>query len=207
VLLVTLVPRSPRSFALAATVAAVTLLAGACGGSSSHASSQSGSNSSVSSNAIVWPRPDNTGAAINAAGLPALPAEALSVHYHAHLDVIIDGQPVIVAQYIGIDIVNRRISPLHTHDSSGIIHVESPEPTTYTLGQFFTEWAVRLTAQCIDTYCAGPTRQNIATVNGQTFNGDPSTIPFFPHAQITLWSGPPGPPPPLPSSYNFPRGD
>jgi hypothetical protein len=196
--------RSSGRPALAAFVAAVTLLATACGGSSSHA--QSGSTSSVSSNAILWPRPDNTGAAIKAAGLPALPAEALSVHYHAHLDVIIDGQPVIVPPYIGIDIKNRQISPLHTHDASGIVHIESPEPTTYTLGQFFTEWAVRLTAQCIDSFCAGPTRQNIATVNGQTFSGDPSTIPFSPHQQITLWSGPPGPPPQLPSSYNFPQG-
>ena len=204
-LAVTLVSRTPRPAALAAIVAVVTLLASACGGSSSNGS-QSGSTSSASPNAIVWPRPDNTAAAIKAAGLPALPAEALSVHYHAHLDVIIDGQPVIVAQYIGIDLKNGRISPLHTHDTSGIIHIESPEPTTYTLGQFFTQWAVRLTAQCINTYCVGPTRQNIATVNGQTFNGDPSTIPFSPHQQITLWSGPPGPPPSLPGSYNFPPG-
>jgi hypothetical protein len=197
--------RSSRPPALAAVVAAVTLLATACGGSSSHA--QSGSTSSLSSNAILWPRPDNTAAAIKAAGLPSFSAEALSVHYHSHLDVIIDGQPVIVPPYIGIDIKNRRISPLHTHDASGIVHIESPEPTTYTLGQFFTEWAVRLTAQCIDSFCAGPSRQNIATVNGQTFSGDPSTIPFSPHEQITLWSGPPGPPPQLPSSYNFPPGD
>jgi len=204
-LAVTLVSRTPRPAALTAVAAVVTLLVTACGGSASHGS-QSGSTGSAGSNAIVWPRPDNTAAAIKAAGLPALPAEALSVHYHAHLDVIIDGQPVIVAQYIGIDLKNGRISPLHTHDTSGIIHIESPEPTTYTLGQFFTQWAVRLTAQCINTSCVGPTRQNIATVNGQTFNGDPSTIPFSPHQQITLWSGPPGPPPSLPGSYNFPPG-
>jgi hypothetical protein len=191
---------------VAAIVAAVTLLAGACGGSSSNASSQSASTSSAVANAIVWPRPDNTAAAIRAAGLPALPGEALTVHYHAHLDVIIDDRPVIVPQYIGIDLKNRQISPLHTHDASGIIHIESPEPMTYTLGQFFTQWAVRLDAQCINSYCEGPTRQNIATVNGQTFSGDPATIPFSPHAQITLWSGPPGPPPPLPGSYNFPPG-
>jgi hypothetical protein len=204
-LFVALVSRTPRPAALAAIVAVVTLLVSACGGSSSQGS-QSGPTSSASSNAIVWPRPDDTAAAIKAAGLPALPGEALSVHYHAHLDVIIDGQPVIVPQYIGIALNPVKISPLHTHDTSGIIHIESPEPITYTLGQFFTQWAVRLTAQCIQSFCVGPTRQNIATVNGQTFSGDPATIPFSPHAQITLWSGPPGPPPPLPGSYHFPPG-
>ena len=200
--------RFSRLPTLAAILAAVTLLAGACGGSSSHASAQpgSGSTSSASSSAVVWPRPTNTAAAIKAAGLPALPAEALFEHYHAHLDVIIDGQSVTVPAAIGIDIQNQRISPLHTHDASGVIHIESPTARTYTLGQFFTEWAVRLTAQCIGSFCAGPSRQNIATVNGQTVSGDPSSIVFTPYAQITLWSGPPGPPPQLPSSYNFPRG-
>jgi hypothetical protein len=196
--------RLPR---LAAIIAAVALLASACGGSSGHGSAQStGATGNAGSSSILWPRPTDTGAAISAAGLPAFPAEALTVHYHAHLDVIIDGQPVTVPPYIGIDIVNSRISPLHTHDSSGIIHIESPQQTTYTLGQFFTQWAVRLNAQCMGSFCTGPTRQNIATVNGHAFGGDPSTIPFSHHEQITLWSGPPGPPPSPPGSYNFPPG-
>jgi hypothetical protein len=29
---------------------------------------------------------------------------------------------------------------LHTHDISGIIHVESPDNRTFTLGQFFDIW-------------------------------------------------------------------
>jgi hypothetical protein len=187
---------------LAVLVAAVALLAGACSGSSNHALAQTG----ASSGGIVWPRPTDTTSAIQAANLPALPAEGQFDHYHAHLDVIIDGQPVTVPANVGIDIENQRISPVHTHDTSGVIHVESTTHSTYTLGQFFTEWGVTLNSQCIGSYCAGPGRQILATVDGQPWTGDPSAIPFKPHSQITLWSGPPGSPPRLRSSYNFPPG-
>ncbi|HEU4655301.1 MAG TPA: hypothetical protein VFS47_15035, partial [Steroidobacteraceae bacterium] len=34
---------------------------------------------------------------------------------------------------------------LHTHDNSGILHVEAPEPATFTLGQFFDIWGQPLT--------------------------------------------------------------
>ncbi|HSS25258.1 MAG TPA: hypothetical protein VLL82_12860 [Mycobacterium sp.] len=189
--------------ALAVVLATVALLAGACSGSSGHASAQPGASTS---GGIVWPRPTDTAAAIQAANLPALPAEGQFEHYHAHLDVIIDGQAVTVPANVGIDIENQRISPVHTHDTSGVIHIESTTHTTYTLGQFFTQWGVKLNGQCIGTFCAGPARQILATVNGQPVTGDPSTIPFTPHAQITLWSGPPGPPPQLPGSYDFPPG-
>lgn len=29
---------------------------------------------------------------------------------------------------------------MHTHDSSGLIHIESPDRTNYTLGKFFETW-------------------------------------------------------------------
>jgi hypothetical protein len=185
-------------------LAAVALLASGCSsGSSARASAQSATGAG---GGINWPRPANTAAAINAAHLPALPAEGQFEHYHAHLDVIIDGQRVTVPANVGIDIESQRISPVHTHDTSGIIHIESTTHSTYTLGQFFTEWGVQLNRQCIGSFCAGPNRQILATVDGQPVTGDPSTIPFTPHAQITLWSGPPGPPPQLPRSYDFPAG-
>jgi hypothetical protein len=195
--------RLSRTATLAAVFATVALLAGACRGSSGHASTQPGASTG---GGIVWPRPTDTAATIEAANLPALPAEEQFEHYHAHLDVIIECQAVTVPANVGIDIQNQRISPVHTHDTSGVIHIEATTHTTYTLSQFFTEWGIKLNGQCIGSFCAGPSRQILATVEGQPVTGDPSTIPFTPHAQITLWSGPPGPPPQLPSSYNFPAG-
>ena len=54
------------------------------------------------------------------------------------------------------------IAALHTHDASGIVHIESPDKRDYTLGQFFDVWGVRLSSTCLGApYCnvgrqAGP---------------------------------------------------
>jgi hypothetical protein len=37
---------------------------------------------------------------------------------------------------------NTCFEPVHTHDDSGVIHIESPTNTNYTLSQFFTEWSL-----------------------------------------------------------------
>ena len=58
------------------------------------------------------------------------------------------------------------ISPLHTHDVSGVLHTESATAVDNTLGQFFTEWDVKLTADCIDAYCT-PGKRIVVYVNGR----------------------------------------
>jgi hypothetical protein len=105
------------------------------------------------------------------------PKEFLTNHAHAHLDVFVDGKPIVVPAGIGINIDDpevRRfdepdgsvayggitlcttpcISPLHTHDSTGIIHTESASPEPNTLGQFFTEWGVDLGDSCVGEFCS-----------------------------------------------------
>ncbi|MFD0361125.1 hypothetical protein ACFQZZ_06635 [Nocardia sp. GCM10030253] len=61
-------------------------------------------------------------------------------HYHAHLEVIVYGHPVTVPALVGIDEARMMGSPMHTHDASGIVHLESGEDIPFTLGQFFTQW-------------------------------------------------------------------
>lgn len=46
-------------------------------------------------------------------------------HIHAHLDIFVDGTPFTVPSQIGIDPEGRCLYWLHTHDDSGIIHIES----------------------------------------------------------------------------------
>ena len=67
-----------------------------------------------------WSAPTDAAAAMRAAGLPMLSREGTVEHIHAHLDVRVNGQPVDVPAMIGID--RRGISPVHTHDSTGVIH-------------------------------------------------------------------------------------
>ena len=76
-------------------------------------------------------------------GLPALTAEGEALHTHQHIDIYVDGQPVVVPAYIGINATEGFLSPIHTHDSTGIIHVESPTVRDFTLGEFFDVWGVR----------------------------------------------------------------
>lgn len=80
------------------------------------------------------------------------------MHDHISLNVTIDGTPIIVPIHIGMNqtwifadpllyanhILDKYgmggMSPLHTHDSSGIIHVEFNKIRYYTLGEFLDIW-------------------------------------------------------------------
>jgi hypothetical protein len=52
--------------------------------------------------------------------------EHLNFHIHAHLDIFINAQFYTIPSEIGI-IPDKCIYWMHTHDDSGIIHIESPE--------------------------------------------------------------------------------
>ncbi|HEX3455208.1 MAG TPA: hypothetical protein VHS03_11320, partial [Gaiellaceae bacterium] len=87
-------------------------------------------------------------------GLHALPAEGTKLHIHAHLYVVVNGKIYPVPALIGINVQQRFIAELHTHDVTGIIHVESPTIRTFTLGEFFDVWGLRFSSRCLGAYCA-----------------------------------------------------
>jgi hypothetical protein len=56
---------------------------------------------------------------------------------------MVNGSPMTVPAFIGIDQEANRIAALHTHDATGLIHVESPEKNAkYSLEQFLTVWGM-----------------------------------------------------------------
>src|SRR5271165_721352 len=85
-----------------------------------------------------------------------LPSESLFLHIHPYLRIIVNGQNISIPGAIGIQNAVPEGSstwgevygggsascfePVHTHDASGILHIESPTNTNYTLGDFFTIW-------------------------------------------------------------------
>ena len=88
--------------------------------------------------------------AIGAQGGP-MPGAKMVLHIHPHLNVIVDGKPMVIPQNVGIDGSLWKdhsldkygmvgMAPLHTHDTSGTIHVESNTNRGYTLGQFLDIW-------------------------------------------------------------------
>lgn len=154
-----------------------------------------------------WPAPADAAAAVRAAGLPMLGSEGAVEHIHAHLDVLVDGQAVPVPTDIGIDSRRGTISPLHTHDTSGVIHIESPVKRQFSLGEFFSEWQVSLSTDNIGALRAGDGKSLRVFVNGKPQTGNPAAIMFGAHDEIAMLYGVPKQGESIPSKYDFPAGD
>jgi nitrate reductase NapE component len=135
-------------------------------------------------------------------GLHDLTNEGEVVHIHQHLDVFVNGKKVPVPAQIGI-YGNQFLTELHTHDATGVMHVESPTKRTFDLAQFFGVWGVRLTPSCVGGYCKELTPWRLY-VNGAPYQGDPRTLELKPHQELALVIG--TPPAKIPSSYKFPAG-
>jgi len=177
----------------------------------------------VSKSEAPWPKPSRPLQRARAAGLEPERQELLDYHVHAHLDVFVEGDPQVVPLGIGIDVsqLERRtvdgepvvapfgrvcdrpcISPLHTHAESGIIHTESAEAEPNTLGQFFTEWGVRMTKRCLGGYCT-PDTPIAVYLNGEEFRGGPRDIDLLDQLEIAIVIG--KPPETIPSTADFSR--
>lgn len=155
-----------------------------------------------------WPAPADPTSGIKKAGLVHSPMEGSAVHFHSHLDVFVDGKAVPVASQIGINDATGDMSELHTHDTSGVLHIESPNTKGhYTLGQLFTEWNVRLDATDLGGLKAGSGKTLTAYVDGKKVSGNPADIALVAHREIALVYGSPSQKVDVPSSYAFPAGE
>jgi hypothetical protein len=135
-------------------------------------------------------------------GLTTLPQEAVNTHYHSHLDIFVNGKKAVVPALIGINTGAQYITQLHTHDTRGVIHIESPKANDhFSLGQFVAEWAVFLNSRCVGAYCNGLKWY----VNGKQQTGDPQNYTLQPHDEIAIVVG--KPPAHIPSSYKFLAGE
>jgi hypothetical protein len=142
---------------------------------------------------------------LNVLGLPALTEEGQALHIHQHLDIFVHGKVVPVPTDIGINHAEGFISPIHVHDTTNIIHVESPVVQTFTLGQFFAIWGVRLTNKCIGGYCTDGTNTMKVFVNGTPYTSDPVNLALAAHQEIVITYGTDAEiPNPVPSSFTFP---
>jgi hypothetical protein len=123
--------------------------------------------------------------------------EQLATHYHAHLQILYQGQSVKVPAQIGIK--PTCFYWLHTHDDTGVIHIEAPKSEAsrkFTLGDFFKIWGQPLSSKQVATIQVPAGQQLKVWVNGQPYTGDPAKIPLSSHEQIVLEIGPPFADPP-----------
>jgi hypothetical protein len=127
--------------------------------------------------------------------LNLLGAEGQVLHIHQHLDLWVNGKHVTVPALIGITPDETQITEVHTHDPTGVIHVESPVDRDYSLGQFFGEWGVWLSRNRI-----GDAKGKVLWwVNGKLQHGNPADLLLKAHQQIVLAVG--KRPPRIPSAY------
>ncbi|MEU6849237.1 hypothetical protein ABZ901_04785 [Actinacidiphila alni] len=206
-----------RRIAIGVAVLAGAVTLAACGsGSDSTSDDSKGAGNSPSATgstdgkpaaaSVAWPAPADASAQVKAAGLPMLGQEGQVLHIHSHLDVFVDGKAVTVPALIGIDEAKQQISPLHTHDTSGVVHIESPVKADFTLGEFMTEWNVPLTKDTLGTLKTGGGKELHVYVNGKEQTGDPAAIKLAAHEEIALVYGAPSQKVAVPDSYNWPEG-
>lgn len=137
--------------------------------------------------------------------LPLLSAEGTAQHIHSHLDILINGQKIIVPANIGIP-PQGGITPVHTHDTSGIIHVETPDPhAIYSLGQFFDIWGVKLTNSSIGAYRTNKSSAMKVYSDGKLV-AQPTNLALRAHEEIFIDYGPKNQTTSIPISYKFPAG-
>lgn len=128
-------------------------------------------------------------------------------HYHAHVSLIVNGRQMALPLGVGIRnavvvgdslaIAGTCFYWLHSHDRTGIIHVE-PSVTghTFTLGEYFDVWGEPLTSGNV----AGNQGAVTVYIDGARYFGDPRAIVLSAHQQITLEVGTRVAPP----VYDFP---
>lgn len=74
---------------------------------------------------------------------PAITGESW-IHVHPYLVIDIEGRNVTIPANVGLVEGGSAYEPVHTHDSSGLLHVELSQSDSashnYTLGDFFRIW-------------------------------------------------------------------
>jgi hypothetical protein len=134
--------------------------------------------------------------------------EFTKFHIHAHLDILVDGKQFILPSQIGIDPEGRCLYWLHTHDDSGIIHIESPTEREFTVGNFIEIWEMTLGNTKVFNSNLNETNDIIsAYVNGVKVpsSTDFRNIGIKAHDEIALVIGPIQADK-IPSAYQFQEG-
>lgn len=152
--------------------------------------------------ADYFPAPKSSGATIDG---NACEAAHYDFHIHSHLSIFLNGRQIAVPAGIGIKnphtIVTSEfpdgfvdygdcVYPLHTHDTSGRLHVEAPTRRTFTLGQAFRVWGQPLSR----TNVAGITGLPLVIyindgTNLRRYEGDPAAIELESKREITFQLG------------------
>jgi len=188
---------------VAAGIALVVALSVGGGNSSAPTPTGAGTQAGLQASAAPWP-PEYQQLATRVSALNLPQTADYPFHIHAMLRIYVDGRQVPIPAGIGIDPLGRFIAPLHTHDASGIVHMEAVRPFPPTLGEFLDIWGVRFTPTQVGGYQAGGRDVLAVYVNGRRL-ASPQNYVMKAHDAIVIGFGQPGS---FPTSYRavFPFG-
>ncbi len=88
-------------------------------------------------------------------------------HYHWNLEIYLNGEKYTMPSNIGVQ--SNCMRPVHTHDTSGTVHVELPdgaESMTPSVGDFFQIWGQTLAPNEL----LGQQGSLTVTLNGQSYD-------------------------------------
>jgi hypothetical protein len=100
----------------------------------------------------------------------------LALHIHPQIILTFNKENLAIPAGIGISPNGMRV--IHTHEPDGNLHIESPFPYQFSLGDFFTIWEKRLTAECVFQYCTNDSHILRFYVNGEETTLGPD-IPLY----------------------------
>jgi hypothetical protein len=129
-----------------------------------------------------WPDGAGTGKSID--GVNCASSEAY--HVHSLVSIYKDGSRLALPMEIGLKGCTYE---MHTHDYTGVVHIEAATPKTFTLGQFFSLWGRDLTRAGV-AGLPGPVRYYLIQNEKLTpYTGDPAAITLIRHGEILILSG------------------
>ncbi|MEO6209742.1 MAG: hypothetical protein ABIQ10_06400 [Gemmatimonadaceae bacterium] len=115
-------------------------------------------------------------------------------HIHVHLTLIANGVQRAIPLGIGAkqgEVISNFVVDahcyywVHTHDASGIIHIESPNAAQLHVGELFAIWGQPLSRSNVGGFAGAVT----AYVDSTRYDGDLGSLGFVAHQQITLIVG------------------
>lgn len=117
-------------------------------------------------------------------------------HIHIYVTMYINDQPQNIPQGVGIAQGQQGGNAtcfywLHTHDTSGVVHIEAPAQEPFTFGQFLDEWNQQFQSLGFPSQLLLTSGWTI-WVNGKVYHGSLTSIPLTAHNIITV-------------AYNSPR--
>ncbi|HTV93877.1 MAG TPA: hypothetical protein VMG98_14290 [Verrucomicrobiae bacterium] len=137
-------------------------------------------------------------------GITCDPTMSNNYHIHVFLGVYVNGTQMALPIAIGMQNPGAASDGfidtascfyhIHTHDSSGLVHVEDPNPnnipitgTMYTLQNVLDVWGITASANNFGQF-SGPVE---VFTSGQVFRGDDANSGVVPATDLTYWGSNP----------------